>query len=229
MEEPIKVLIAEDIEPIRKRCAHILSGDPDIQVVAQVGTGLDAIFQAGVTRPDVILMDIEMEEKDAGLKATKAILSQYPDMKIVILTVYEENELVFMAFQLGVCDYMLKNAKPDAVIQGVKDAYFGQSPIRPEIAAKIRTEFRRVKQYESSFLYMLNLFSTLTTAEQELLYLLSQGKTRSDVCALRHVELSTVKTQINSILRKCKMRSVEEVISAIEDLNLFEMVLKRKQ
>lgn len=228
-KETIKVLIAEDIEPIRNRCATILRTDPGIEVVAEVGTGAEAVVMAEKHTPDVILMDIEMEERDAGLKAAEAILSWFPHTKIVILTVYEEDEMVFSAFQLGVCDYMIKNAKPETIIQGVRDAYNGQSPIRPEIAGKIRSEFKRVKQYESSFLYMLNLFTTLTAAEQELLYLLSQGKTRADICAIRHVELSTIKTQINSILRKFKMRSVDEVIATIENLNLFETVMKRRQ
>lgn len=223
----IKVLIAEDMEPIRVRCATILHSDPCIEVVAAVGTGRDAVAQAEALEPDVILMDIEMEERDSGLKAAEAILRRLPYVKIVMLTVYEDDEMVFSAFQLGVCDYMIKNAKPDVVIQGVKDAYLDQSPIRQEIAKKIRNEFKRVKQYESSFLYMLELFTTLTTAEQELLYLLSQGHTRTDICAIRHVELSTIKTQINSILRKFNMRSIDKVVASIENLNLFETVLKK--
>lgn len=113
MQEKIKVLIAEDMEPIRKRYVHILSQNEEISVVADVGTGQEACEAARQYQPDVILMDIEMETKDAGIRAAGQILSMYPETRIVILTVYEEDELVFSAFQLGACDYMLKNASSD--------------------------------------------------------------------------------------------------------------------
>ena len=181
MQEKIKVLIAEDMEPIRKRYVHILSQNEEISVVADVGTGQEACEAARQYQPDVILMDIEMETKDAGIRAAGQILSMYPETRIVILTVYEEDELVFSAFQLGACDYMLKNASSDEIISAIKQAWAGQSPIRPEIAGKIRSEFQRVKTYESSFLYMLNLLSSLTVAELDTLYLISSGYTRKQI------------------------------------------------
>lgn len=99
---------------------------------------------------------------------------------------------------------MLKNSSNEEIISGIKAAYEGRSPIRPEIAGKIRSEFKRVKTYETSFLYMLNLLASLTVTELDTLYLLSSGHTRADICAIRHVEMSTVKSQIHSILHKFK-------------------------
>ena len=103
MEEKIKVLIAEDVAPIRKRYAAVLKKCPAIEVVAEVGTGEEACKAARKLNPDVILMDIEMEAKDAGIRATGEILAEMPDIKIIILTVYEEDELVFSAFRLFIC------------------------------------------------------------------------------------------------------------------------------
>lgn len=100
-QQKIRVLVAEDVEPIRNRYVHILTGDEEIEVVAAVASGKKAVEMAEQTRPDVILMDIEMETKDAGLRASREILEEYPKAKIIILTVYEEDELVFSAFQLG--------------------------------------------------------------------------------------------------------------------------------
>lgn len=162
MINPIKVIIAEDIAPIRKRYVKILGSHPEIQVLADVDNGVDACKKASELKPDVILMDIEMECKDAGIRATGEILSENPEIKIIILTVYEEDELIFSAFRLGACDYILKNASEEEILQGVIGAHHNSSPIRPEIADKIRNEFQRVKTYESSFLFMLNLLSTLT-------------------------------------------------------------------
>ena len=192
MPNKIRVLIAEDIEPIRKRYKTILNSHPDIEVVADVGTGEMACQKAIELTPDIILMDIEMESKDAGIRATGEILADNPAIKIIILTIYEEDELVFSAFRLGACDYILKNAANDEIVDSVLLTHEGQAPIRPEIASKIRTEFQRVKTYESSFLYMLNILCILTPRELDTLYLMSNGFSRRQICELRCVEMSTV-------------------------------------
>lgn len=226
MSSPIKVLIAEDIEPIRKRYAKILSEHPQIEVIRDVGTGEEATRLALALLPDVILMDIEMESKDAGIRAVGEILAEAPNIKIIILTIYEEDEMVFSAFRLGACDYILKNASNDDIVSSVIDAYHNQSAIRPDIASKIRDEFKRVKTYESSFLFMLNILSTLTPKELDTLYLLSNGYTRKDVCRMRCVEMSTVKSQIHSILKKFKKRNISDIITTETDRKLLGTILQ---
>lgn len=229
MKEKIKVLIAEDIEPIRKRYVNILNRHPAIEVVADVGSGSSACTLTKTLKPDVILMDIEMECKDAGIRATGDILTQNPSIKIIILTVYEEDELIFSAFQLGACDYILKNASEEEIIHGVISAYNNSSPIRPEIASKIRNEFQRVKTYESSFLFMLNLLSTLTPRELDTLYLLSNGYTKKDICSIRCVEMSTVKSQVHNILKKFKKKKIADIITTESERQLLGIILNRKQ
>ena len=228
MENKIKVLIAEDLEPIRVKYAYYLGQCPEIELTGSVSSGTEAVSAALASPPDIILMDIEMETKDAGIRASREILASLPDIKIIILTVYEDDELIFSAFQLGVCDYMLKNSSNEEIISCIKAAYEGRSPIRPEIAGKIRSEFKRVKTYETSFLYMLNLLASLTVTELDTLYLLSSGHTRADICAIRHVEMSTVKSQIHSILHKFKKKSISEIITSTEDLHLLELVIKNR-
>jgi len=223
----IRVLIAEDMEPIRKRYVKMLSETEDIQVVANVSSGEEAILQAHRIQPDIILMDIEMESKDAGLRAAKELLEQYDNLKIIILTVYGEDELIYTAFQFGVCDYILKNAKPEEVITSIRTVYSGRAPLRPELTAKILSEFKRVKSYESSFLYAVNIMTALTGTEVEILNLLLQNKTRKEICKIRYVEMSTVKTQIRNILQKFNKKSVEEVVVMINSLNLSEFIRKQ--
>lgn len=226
MNKIIKVLIAEDMEPIRKRYASILNNHPEIEVLADVGTGIEACALAKALSPDIILMDLEMETKDAGIRAIGEILSESPDIKIIVLTIYEEDELVFSAFRLGACDYVLKNAANEGIVNAVISAYHDQSPIRPEIAQKIRSEFKRIKTYESSYLFMLNMLSVLSPRELDTLYLLSSGYNRKEVCKLRCVEMSTVKSQIHSILKKVKKRNISDIISNESDRRLLESVLK---
>lgn len=226
-ENIIRVLIAEDMEPIRKRYVNILSEADGIQVIADVSSGAETARLAHKLQPDIILMDIEMETKDAGLKVSKELLEMYKELKIIILTVYEEDDLIYTAFQFGVCDYLLKNAKAEEVIKSVRNVYNGIAPLRPELAAKILGEFKRVKSYESSFLYAVNIVSSLTGTEMEILNLLLQCKTRKEICKIRFVEMSTVKTQIRNILQKFEKKSINEVIALINSMNLYDFISKQ--
>lgn len=220
----IKVLIADDLEPISKRYENILKKDKEIEVIGRVTNGYEAVAVVAMHQPDVVLMDVEMETRTAGLDASAQILDKFPETKIIILTVYEDDETVFTAFQLGVTDYFLKNAAPAEIISCVKDAYFGRSPIRPAIAHKIRREFQRVKNSEDSFLYCLRIVTELTQTELDILDLCSQGYSRSQICEIRCVELSTVKTQIHNILRKFNKESMSEVTSLINHLQVLDYI-----
>lgn len=218
----IKVLIAEDMLPIMRRYKNILEKDEDIEVVGAVDNGYEATMLTAIHRPDVILMDIEMETKTAGLDASKQILNQFPDTKIIILTVYEDDDLVFSAFKLGVADYIIKNSKPSEIVQCVKDAYNNCSPIRPVIAQKIKREFQRVKKSEDQFLYALQIITQLTPTELDVLDLFSKGYSRYEICQIRHVELSTIKTQIHSILKKFEKDSINDVVVMLNQLEIFD-------
>lgn len=227
MDRKIKVLIAEDMVPIRRKYVKIINASEDLEVVSDVESGEEAVKQAKERKPDVILMDIEMETPDAGIRATQRILQDNPDVRIIILTVYEEDELIFTAFQLGVCDYILKNASQEEIIKSIHNAYENHCPLRPEIASRILGEFKRVRSYETSFLYAVNIVSTLTTTELEILGLLLEGKTRKEICSLRQVEMSTVKTQIHNILQKFNKTSMDEIIDMINNMNLNDFIFKK--
>lgn len=220
----IKVLIADDLQPICRRYQNYINKDSDMQAVGIAYSGKEVIEKATILTPDIILMDIEMETRTAGLDAAKYILKQFPQTKIIILTVYEDDEFVFQAFQLGVSDYLLKDASPEEIISCIRDAYHNCSPIRPVIAEKIRREFQRVKTSEQSFLYCLHIITQMTQTEIDILDLLSQGYSRSQICEIRCVELSTVKTHIKSILKKFNKTSSAEVIALMNELQIFDYI-----
>lgn len=220
----IRVLIADDLQPICRRYENYINKDSDMQTVGIAYSGKEVIEKATILSPDIILMDIEMETHTAGLDAAKHILKQFPQTKIIILTVYEDDEFVFQAFQLGVSDYLLKDASPKEIVSCIRDAYHNCSPIRPVIAEKIRREFQRVKTSEQSFLYCLHIITQMTQTEIDILDLLSQGYSRSQICEIRCVELSTVKTHIKSILKKFNKTSSAEVIAMMNELQIFDYI-----
>lgn len=220
----IRVLVVDDIQPICRRYEKLINQEENMEVVGTAFSGMEALEKARELKPDVVLMDIEMETKTSGLDVAKEILEILPQTKIIILTVYEEDEFVFQAFQLGVTDYLIKNSGKEEIVTCISDAYNGCSPIRPVIAEKVRREFQRVKTSEQSFLYCLHIVAQMTQTEIDILDLLSQGYTRSEICKIRCVELSTVKTQIKSILKKFNKSTTAEVIQQMNDLKIFDYI-----
>ena len=218
----IKVLIAEDMPALLKKYQRLLEKDSELKVVAAVQNGYEAVMKTVLCQPDVVLMDIEMETKTAGLEAAEQILLAYPQIKIVILTAYEDDEKVFQAFKLGVSDYVLKNSEQKELITCVKDAFHGCSPIRPVIAEKIRREFSRVKKSEDSFLYNLVLVTSLTRSEIDILDLLRQGYGRTEICDMRCVEMATLKRHIHNIIQKFGMDSIADVVRRVNELKIYD-------
>ena len=220
-EEIINVMIVDDISSLCTRYEGILSQAEDIRVVAVANNGYEAILKSAVTQPDVILMDIEMESKYGGITATQQILAQFPDMKVVILTVYDEDAMIYAAFQAGACDYIQKTATPAMMLQCVRDAYHERSVMKPTVARKIRTEFKRIKDNEDSLIYTLYLVQLLTDTERDILYAFHSGMTQKEICQARYIEPSTMKTHVRNILHKMKCRKMEDVLKKAGSWGFF--------
>ncbi len=220
-QKKIRVMIVDDMVPLCRKYQTVLSQSKELEVVAIAHDGYQAIMKSAVLRPDVILMDIEMESKYTGIEATRQILQEFPKMKIVILTVYEEDEMIYAAFQAGACDYVLKNASAAAMIQCVKDAYYEKSVIRPQVAKKLRTEFKRIKNNEDSLIYTIYLVQLLTDTEKDILLSLHEGKSQKEICRERFIEPATMKTHVRNICKKMKCRSMEDVLRQIDQSGFF--------
>lgn len=220
MDHVITVLIIEDDPLITKHYKRILLNDRRIRCVGSASNGYDGVMSVALYKPDVVLMDIELEDKNAGLRATREILSHLPDTKIVILTVCENDETVFKAFELGANNYILKNMSAQTVIDAIVDAYSGNPVLYSGIAKKIKKEFCRIKANEEEIHQYLNPIIELTPAELEDIRLLLKGLTRNEICTERHVEYSTLKSQIYSIMKKFHTNNMQNVLNVMKKLNV---------
>ena len=224
----IRVMLVDDMESLCRKYETILSQSEEIEVVAVAHDGYQAIMKSAVLKPDVILMDIEMESRYAGITATSQILQEFPKIKIVILTVYEDDEMIYAAFQAGACDYVLKTATPTVMVSCVKDAYYEKSVIRPQVAKKLRKEFKRIKNNEDSLIYTIYLVQLLTDTERNILQALHEGKDQKEICRERFIESVTMKTHIRNIVKKMKQKNIEEVLSQVEHSGYFYYMDKIK-
>ncbi|MFX3636461.1 MAG: response regulator [Candidatus Pristimantibacillus sp.] len=226
MDKNIQLLIVDDIESHRRRLERIITACDDMELISSVDSGQAAVQAAIAHQPDIILMDIEMEEPLAGINAARQIHELFPHIKIIIVTVHKDDNIIFAAFQTGIIDYLVKSAAQEEVIEAIRSAYGDSSPIRPMIAKSIRSEFARIKRTENSFLFVIQIISGLTPSELQVLKLLCEKKTRRQIAEERCVEYETIKKQMTSILKKFNMASSADIIRTVNDLRIFDLLNK---
>jgi DNA-binding NarL/FixJ family response regulator len=224
MTKRIRVLIAEDHPSVRERLAHIVSKHDDFQVVATVGSGAEAVERASETKPDIALMDIEMETIDAGIAASRRIHRTLPEVKIIVLTIHKDESTVLAAFQAGIVDYLTKDTAEQNLAEAIRLAHRDRSPMRPIVANMLRAELENFHHREEQLLFTIELIATLTQSELEILRDVVAGKPRKQIARERFIELVTVKKHINSIHRKFGTSSTAKIVHRIRSLRIFDVL-----
>lgn len=222
-QSPIRLLIADDMLPIREYLSMVLSHEPDMKIVGSVDSGALAVEQGLIVKPNVVLMDIEMETPSAGIEAIRKLAVKAPEIKSVVLTHFSNHETVFAAFEAGAVDYIIKNSSAAEILDSIRAATSDQTAIRPQIAKLIRNEFRALRSERNNLVATLNIIYKLTPTELDLLRLLADGKTQNQIIEMRHIEASTFRTHVGNILKKFKLASVRDVVSLLKHLGIFEI------
>ena len=200
--QTIQVMLVDDHNVVRSGMATFLRAYEDLELVGEAKNGLEAYQLCQETNPDVILMDLMMPEMD-GIAATRAILADYPDIKIVAMTSFEEEELVQGVLAAGAISYLLKNVTADELAKAIRDAVSGKSTLSPEAARVLIQATRPTKQPGFD----------LTEREQEVLNLVVQGYSNQQIAEALVISLATVKAHISSILSKLQVSSRTEAIA----------------
>lgn len=199
----IRVLFVDDHEMVRIGVTAYLSALPDIEVIAEADDGKIAVELALLHKPDIILMDLVMKEMD-GIEATKRIIDQWPDAKIIIVTSFLDDEKVYPALEAGATSYMLKTSKASDIANAVRSTYIGQSILEPEVAGKM---MKRMRQKNDHFLH-----EELTNREMEILLLMTQGKTNQEIADELFIALKTAKVHVSNILAKLQVQDRTQAV-----------------
>ncbi len=212
MSAKIRVLLADDQNLVRTGFRVILETEGDIEVVAEADTGYEAIRQAQLTEPDVILMDIRMPELD-GLAATEEILRHADPPTIVVLTTFDQNEYVYRALRAGAAGFLLKDAPSTRLIAAVRAAATGDSLIDPAITRRLVERFVEPVKPQG----LPKKLASLTDRELDVLRLVARGLANAEIAAELVVAETTVKTHVARILAKLGLRDrVQAVVLAYE-------------
>lgn len=211
--EPIKVFLVEDDPVWRKGLVDYLNKQPDISVIGEAGTKEEAIAQFTPESVDVVLMDINLTENNLdGIETAVAFIGAAPDCKIIMLTSLTAEDVIVDSFSAGAVNYISK-ASFKEIPDAIRAAHLRQSAIHPTAAAALRNEFLRMKNEENQKL--------LSPAEKEILQLIHQGHTQTQIEQSLHITKRTIKNHINRILKKMGVKTSKEAAAKASQKKLF--------
>jgi NarL family two-component system response regulator LiaR len=208
----IKVLIADDHAVVREGTRRILDQEEDIEVVAEANDGDEAVQLAKRYKPDVAIMDISMPKLD-GIEATKRIKALFPEMVVLILSAYDDDQFVFSLLEAGAAGYLLKSIHGQELVDAIRAVYAGESVLHPSIARKVLSKFARtpgkVMEEEPEEL--------LSKREVEVLSLVTKGLSNKEIADELCLSIRTVQGHVGNIFNKLRVSSrTEAVVQALK-------------
>ena len=210
----IKVLLVDDQEMVRKGFRLLLETEEDMEIVGEAENGAEAVTQSSRTKPDVVLMDIQMPVMD-GLEATRQIVSLKTGTapRVLILTTFEKDEYIFGALRAGASGFLLKNAPPEDLIDAVRIVANGNALLAPSVTERIISEFAKISLPDKR----KSELGQLTEREVEVLGLLAKGSTNAEIANALFISEATVKTHVSNLFSKLDLRDrVQAVVFAYE-------------
>lgn len=201
----IKVLIADDQELIRQSLQIVLNSKPDITVCDVAEDGQAVIRSVRKEKPDIILMDVRMPKMD-GVQCTKIIKENYPEIKIIILTTFDDDEYVYNALKFGASGYLLKGVSMDELENAIKTVYSGKAMINPDIAIKVLRLFSQMAQTDYTIPVGRKGVEELTKTEWKIIAQVGTGAANKEIAEALNLSDGTVRNYLSTILNKLDLR-----------------------
>ena len=214
--QPTRVLIVDDHALFRQGVRNTIEPEEDFEVVGEVGDGTEALAKAREVKPDLILMDIHMPHC-SGLEAVSVIKGELPGVRIVMLTVHDEDENLFEAIKRGAGGFLSKNVRATALLDALRGVMRGEAAISKRMAGKILKEFARLAELEAG-----NIASQLTPREREVLQKISEGLSNQEIGLSLCISENTVKAHVSNILRKLHLQSRSQAAAYARRWGLHE-------
>ena len=200
---PIRILIADDHTVVAEGLKHLVEAEADMQVVALVADGREAVQQARDTQPDVVLMDLSMPELN-GADATRAILQRDPKCRVIVLSMYAQREYVRRALKAGAAGYVVKRSAAKEVVEAIRAVHAGQRYLSPRVADVVLEDYSDDKQDDP--------LARLSAREREVLQLLAEGRTGAEIAQRLSLSQKTVETYRARLVEKLGIRDLAGLV-----------------
>jgi len=200
----IRVSIVEDDRGTRESLTELLSRAPSLRFICAYSTGEEALHRLPADAPDVVLMDINLPKMN-GIECVAQLKRHLPQMQVLMLTTYEEGDLIFDSLRKGASGYLLKNLPPAELIQAIEQVNAGGAPMSMQVARKVVNHFQRIKQPKSDV-------EQLTKREHEILALLAKGFLYKEIADQLGISLSTVRAHLHAVYEKLHVQSRTEAV-----------------
>jgi len=209
-----RVLVADDQTVVREGLVLLLGLIPGVEVVGTAADGEEAVHLAGERRPDVVLMDLRMPRMD-GVEATRRIREGYPDVQVVVLTTYADDQSVFSALRAGARGFLTKSASAEEIAQAVTVVHEGDAQLDPSVQRRL-LESMTAKEPQR------NRTAGLTSREEDVLRLIARGRTNAEIARELFISEATVKTHINNLFAKAGLRDRAQAVRYAYEHGLAE-------
>jgi len=208
----IRVAVFDDNDDRRMSLKYLVGMLPDMDFVGEFPDARDAVRKVSVTKPDVILMDIEMPGV-TGIEAVSEIKKAFPNVAILMQTIFDDEAMIFDALKAGASGYLLKKGTPEKVIEGVREAYQGGAPMSPAIASKVLNFFRNMPVSAKAEKELNTPDYGLTARQKEILTELVNGSSYKMIAATMNISYNTVNTHIRHVYEKLHVHSLGEAVA----------------
>jgi DNA-binding NarL/FixJ family response regulator len=209
-----RILLVDDHEVVRLGLKALLERQSNFEVIGEAGTARDAVELADTLSPDVIVMDIRLPG-GSGIEACQEITSKHPDAKVIMLTSYAEDEMLFSAIRAGAAGYVLKQINGEDLVKAIQAVGRGEALLDPAVTQRIFQEVRKAAREEEA-----SAFSALTQQEKHVLLLVSEGKTNREIAKALFLGEGTVRNYVSSILSKLGVSNRAEAAAYAVEHNL---------
>jgi DNA-binding NarL/FixJ family response regulator len=204
LSPPVRVLLVDDQQLVRSGFRMILSVEDDVEVVGEAADGAEALERARQTRPDVVLMDVQMPGTD-GIEATRQVVAE--DLgKVVILTTFDRDDYLFDALRAGASGFLLKNSDPETLVEAVRAVADGHALLAPEVTKRVIQRMTASDSVQPAPTDQAPGLELLTDREREVLVLVAEGLSNAEIARRLFVGEATVKTHVSSCLAKLQLR-----------------------
>jgi len=213
-----RIILVDDHEVVRLGLKSLLERHPEFEVVGEAGSAREALEQTALLEPDVVVMDIRLPGT-SGIEVCEQIVDQYSDVKVIMLTSYAEDEMLFSAIRAGASGYILKQIGSDDLVKALEAVSRGEALLDPAVTQRVFQEVRRaVKEEEAS------AFAHLSQQEKHVLLLVSEGKTNREIAKALFLGEGTVRNYVSSILSKLGVNNRAEAAAYAVEHNLREYI-----